>query len=140
MPNFELPLATTTPDSFINLIPFNPDVLRLYSESTSPALTRRLHSRCLRIGNATGLTAWMIGTANDTGASDIARDIAFTNWNLDSDRGYGYKTWGGVIPLVPFQPVTGETFAGGLTHARARAACSFALPAHQTRSVGRLSQ
>lgn len=110
MPNFELPLATTTPDSFINLIPFNPDVLRLYSESTSPALTRRLHSRCLRIGNATGLTAWMIGTANDTGASDIARDIAFTNWNLDSDRGYGYKTWGGVIPLVPFQPVTGETF------------------------------
>jgi hypothetical protein len=24
-------------------------------------------------------------------------NVVFTNWNLDSDRGYGYKTWSGKL-------------------------------------------
>jgi hypothetical protein len=46
----------------------------------------------------------MIGIAADTNASEATRDIAHTNWNLDSDRGYGYKTWmwltSDVIPFM----------------------------------------
>lgn len=40
---------------------------------------------------------WQDGSAD--------QDVAFCNWNLDGDRGYGYKTWEG----VPFTVAKGET-------------------------------
>ncbi len=107
IPNFAMP--TDTPDIFINQEPFNLDALRFYAKSPSPARTRGLQGRCLRIGNATELTSFMIGTAADLAAPDILRKIAHTNWNLDSDRGYGYKTWVGPLPFTGLVPIL-ETF------------------------------
>jgi len=99
-PNFAAPGADTTPDSFINQTPLSLKVLRMYARAGSPAVTRRLAARCLRIGNATDLTAFMISVAADTGASSSELEMAHANWNLDSDRGYGYKTWAGSLPFT----------------------------------------
>jgi hypothetical protein len=111
-PNLTVPAATTSPDAFINLEPFNPNVLRLYAQAESPGVTRLLARRCQQIGNATGLTAWMIGAAADPATPDAWRNVAHTNWNLDSDRGYGFKTWAGPLPFLnPATPVT-ETWVG----------------------------
>jgi hypothetical protein len=98
--NFAAPTADTTPDVFINQEPFSLDNLTRYALAVTPTHTRRLYTRCFRIGNATDLAAWVIGTAADPGAAETARAIAHTNWNLDSDRGYGYKTWQGPLPFV----------------------------------------
>lgn len=103
--NFAPPSAETTPDSFINQEPFNLDALAAYAESPSPAQTRALYKRCLRIGNATHLTAFMIAIAADENAPESLRRLAHTNWNLDSDRGYGYKTWMGAVPFNMVTPI-----------------------------------
>jgi len=46
-------------------------------------------------GNAVDLTAWVIQTAANQEVNeemeDRLRTVAHTDWNLDSDRGYGYK-------------------------------------------------
>jgi hypothetical protein len=107
--NFAPPTADTTPDVFINQEPLNLDALAAYATSPSPARTRALYERCLRIGNATHLTAFMVGTAADANATANLRQLAHTNWNLDSDRGYGYKTWLGALPFNFIQPVS-ESF------------------------------
>jgi hypothetical protein len=106
--------VTTTPNEFITNLPFNLENLRAYSNSASPEETRRLHDRRTRIGNATDLSAWMITIANDAGESPELKSIAFTNWNLDSDRGYGYKTWTGLIPAESGgRVVTRDSVTGG---------------------------
>ncbi|GEM_PF-781660 len=97
--NFAPPADTTTPNVFINEEPLNPDALALYARALTPARTRTLEDRCLRIGNATALTTLMISVAAAAAPAD-QREIVHTNWNLDSDRGYGYKTWTGPVPLV----------------------------------------
>lgn len=113
-PNLTNPVMGVTPDTFINLEPFDLDALRQYSEAKSPDATRRLAQRCLRIGNATELTAWMIGAAADPATPDDLRTVAHTNWNLDSDRGYGFKTWDGSVPFKNEPPATpvNETWVG----------------------------
>lgn len=110
VPNFDPPLDTTTPNRFINQTPLDLAALAAYAASPSPSRTRALYRHCRRIGNATDLTAWMIGVAANSDASGMERAIAFTNWNLDSDRGYGYKTWRGVLPPLPTIPVTDEVY------------------------------
>jgi hypothetical protein len=104
-PNLASPTANTTPDVFINQEPFNLDALVRYATSRNPGRTRALYNRCLRIGNATDLTAWMIGAAADINTPETTRNIAHTNWNLDSDRGYGYKTWVGTLPFDFITPI-----------------------------------
>jgi hypothetical protein len=100
------PTGELTPDSFIFQEPLNLDVLALYSRSASADETRKLARNCLKIGNATDLTAWMIGVLADQNAPGHDKDVAHTNWNLDSDRGYGFKTWVGPLPFVsPAVPV-----------------------------------
>lgn len=111
--NFAAPGADTTPDSFINQEPLNLKVLRMYARSGSPAETRSLAARCLRIGNATDLTAFMIGVAANPAASTAEHEMAHANWNLDSDRGYGYKTWAGSLPFAG-SPIVDE-FVGART-------------------------
>lgn len=110
VPNFDPPLATTTPNQFINQTPLDLAALAAYAASPSPAQTRALYRYCRRIGNATDLTAWMIGVAGNPEATSAERAIAFTNWNLDSDRGYGYKTWRGTLPPTPAIPVMDEVY------------------------------
>jgi hypothetical protein len=98
MPDFNSSSDRITANEFITNLPFNIENLRRYANSASPENTRKLHSEGARIGNATDLTAWMITIANDANATEELKSVAFTNWNLDSDRGYGYKTWTGLIP------------------------------------------
>jgi hypothetical protein len=109
-PGFEAVVPTITPDQFINILPLDLEALAMYANSPSPASTRALYNRCRRIGNATDLTAWMIGVASDARAPDSVENLAFTNWNLDSDRGYAYKTWTGSLPARAIEPILDEAF------------------------------
>ena len=84
---------TTTAHEFIRRVPFDLQALFSYANSPSAAATRKLESAGRRIGNAVDLTAWVIQTAANEGAAEPDRTVAHTDWNLDSDRGYGYKTW-----------------------------------------------
>lgn len=83
----------TTAHEFIRRVPFDLDALFAYANSPSAAATRKLESAGRRIGNAVDLTAWVIQTAANQSADERHRRVAHTDWNLDSDRGYGYKTW-----------------------------------------------
>ncbi|MFW6192892.1 MAG: zinc dependent phospholipase C family protein, partial [Gemmatimonadota bacterium] len=93
--------ADTTADGFVSDQPLDLKALFDYADSPSAAKTRRIEKSRARIGNAVDLTAWMIRTAADGDASERDRAVAHTDWNLDSDRGYGYKTWRGVVPGGP---------------------------------------
>ncbi len=83
-----------SPAMFINEEPYSEDALLRYSVASLGG-TEELWRDCVRIGNARDLSAWMMVAAN--GGSHQERKIAFTNWNLDSDRGFAYKTWNGRI-------------------------------------------
>lgn len=112
-PNFTPPAPEVTPDAFINQEPFSIEALAAYATSPSVARTRALYNNCLRIGNATDFTAWIIGAAADPNTPETWRDIAHTNWNLDSDRGYGYKTWAVTPPATILTPPLAEAFVNG---------------------------
>lgn len=98
----------TTPDRFIYLEPFNEESVRRYALSTSPEKTRQLEQKKLSIGNATDFTAWMIEHAKD----DEIAHIVYADWNLDADRGYGYKTWSGTVPNNDPYVVEKEEYLG----------------------------
>jgi len=87
----------STPDSFIRLETFDEQALRMYALSDSPEQTRSIERDRRAIGNATNFTAWMIRHANDPNITEEIRSMLYSNWNLDSDRGYGYLTWSGTI-------------------------------------------
>jgi hypothetical protein len=88
----------TTAHGFISELPLDLSALFDYAESASPEATRGLASAGRRIGNAVDLAAWIIQTVSDPGADERSRAVAHTDWNLDSDRGYGYKAWTGDVP------------------------------------------
>jgi len=103
-----------TPLDFIRTTPFSLADLLSYAGSSNPDLTRQYERQQKRIGNAIDFTTWMIQTAGDASASEEHKSAAFTNWNLDSDRGYGYKAWEGTIvpPAANADPrVNSEAFA-----------------------------
>ena len=99
--DFFPPDETTTAHGFIERLPLDLSALYAYAGSPSVEATRKLESAGRRIGNAIDLTAWVIQTAADDGAEAGAKGVAHTDWNLDSDRGYGYKVWSGDIPDGP---------------------------------------
>ncbi|MFX0108156.1 MAG: zinc dependent phospholipase C family protein, partial [Candidatus Hodarchaeota archaeon] len=82
-----------TPDQFIINLPLNSEAIGSYSQAQTPLITHELYGALSRIGSAVDFTKWMIANAN----VPENRDAVFTNWNLDSDRGYGYKSWTGTI-------------------------------------------
>ncbi|MEM0482829.1 MAG: zinc dependent phospholipase C family protein [Nitrososphaerota archaeon] len=79
----------TTPDTFITSEPFSEENLVSYASARTPQETRELEGRRLAIGNAVSFSYWMITNA----MKQSSQAIVFTDWNLDSDRGYGYKCW-----------------------------------------------
>jgi hypothetical protein len=81
--------ATNTPDMFIKQEAFSEAGLTSYAKANSPTETRELESRRVTIGNAVSFSCWMIVSS----LSQAKQGIVFTDWNLDSDRGYGYKCW-----------------------------------------------
>ncbi len=80
-------------DSFIGEAgqDINFDNLKNYVDCTSPVNTRALLDQNKIIGNAIPLSLWMIRNATN----QSLEKYVFANWNLDSDRGYGYKEWHG---------------------------------------------
>lgn len=92
--DFNQPSSEILPDTFIENLAFDIDSLRAYSLSVDPASTRIFESQSKRIGNAVDFTFWLINTSTDNANPD--RSLTDTDWNLDSDRGYGYKNWAGL--------------------------------------------
>jgi hypothetical protein len=80
---------------FIESLPFDRSALTSYAAATDPAQTIGLEREepPKRIGNATELTKWMITAAVEESPED--EPYLYANWDLDSDRGYGYKAWSG---------------------------------------------
>lgn len=67
------------------------DNLKAYVDCEHPDGTRTLEDDKKLIGSAIPLSLWMMKNATDPNL----KKYVFANWNLDSDRGYGYKEWHG---------------------------------------------
>ena len=100
----------STPDLFIQGVPFDETVLQQYATASDPAQTRSLAGDRLAIGNATDFTAWMIWQAHAGPQTEEIRQVLFRNWNLDSDRGYAYHTWQGTVPHADPYQMADETY------------------------------
>jgi len=101
-----------TPDLYIHAEPFSEATLRMYANSEDPHQTRSLEVDRLAIGNASDFTAWMIRYAHMS-MNDRPEEInatLFTDWNLDSDRGYGYRAWRGNVPHAEPYEMEDETY------------------------------
>jgi len=98
------------PSSFIERYPFDFRWLRDYARLETPEQTRSLERDYRRIGNASDFTTWMISIAANASAPSDAHKILRTGWNLDADRGYGYKAWQGQIPEQGGEQVNGEEY------------------------------
>lgn len=88
------PSPDSTPDKFIKDEPFDEDAMRnvrRYAYVKTPKQTRDLESEEHKMGNAIDFAVWMIKNA-------YADPVVYTDWNLDSDRGYGYKCWKATLP------------------------------------------
>jgi len=85
--------APSDPDVFIgtHLQEFDPGPLLAYARAEDPQQTRALQAQRKNMGPAVPLATWMMINAT----SDRR---VFADWNLDSDRGYGYRAWSGFIP------------------------------------------
>jgi hypothetical protein len=96
--------SQVTPFEFIRDVAFIPDDFWPYARAADVQATRILHDETLRglrlpVGNAMGLTQWMITVASDTNADlyDQYGNDVFANFDLDGDRGCFYKAWKGRI-------------------------------------------
>lgn len=90
------------PDTFIEKVEFNLNNLTAYANATNPGSTRDYHHSEKRIGNATDFSKWLILNSANNDTSTATQDIVFADWNLDSDRGYGYKNWRGLFDMDEF--------------------------------------
>ena len=83
---------------------FSESNLEKYAKAADPTVTRVLQKTRVEIGNARDFSAWMMKNALDPTKSNLV----FCNWNLDADRGYGYKCW--KADNLPSKILTGEKF------------------------------
>ncbi|MCK5137804.1 MAG: hypothetical protein KAR19_18605 [Bacteroidales bacterium] len=95
--------SDVNPRVFITEKPFNLNNLNAYAASPSPMHTREIEKDEKQIGNAVDFTKWLISRATDPNASNAEKDLLKTDWNLDSDRGYGYKNWEGIFDTQRFR-------------------------------------
>jgi hypothetical protein len=83
------------PDSFIENKPMDLQILQDFANAASPAETRNIEHIALQnrraIGNAIDYSVKLILEAYDMWK--VNATISIPNWNLDADRGYGYKCW-----------------------------------------------
>ncbi len=93
------------PEYFISQAPWNglEQTVKAYAEAATPADTRTLADfnrvDALELGNAVEFSSWMMQQAleikakEQTGQIHSLSHVVHCNWDLDSDRGYGYKQW-----------------------------------------------
>ena len=105
--NFLTTSAPFDPRQFIEALPFSQQNMAEYAQAATPADSFSISQQGKTMGNAVDMTAFMIATANNPSATTTAKNTTFANWNLDGDRGYGYKTWTGGIGDTA---ITGEEF------------------------------
>ena len=80
------------PHWYIRDAPFNsstPAIIEEYARARKPAETRMLASQHKDMGNARDFSIWLIESAH----ARTRENIVYCNWDLDADRGYGYKQW-----------------------------------------------
>lgn len=92
----------STPNVFISQTEFNKALFSKYAEAETPEDTRKLYQKFKgqSFGNAIDISVYILLNAKNEAESRVV----FCNWDLDGDRGYGYKTWDG----VPFTAIEGE--------------------------------
>jgi hypothetical protein len=95
--DFNPPSPEVTPDQFIKDREFKVENFLAYATSPTPAQTGKVQNTRAHLGNATSFTEFMIALAAHPNVSEKDKNLVFTNWNLDSDRGHGYKVWSGKI-------------------------------------------
>ncbi len=97
-----------TPKTFIEELPLDLEVLTSYAVAQSPEDTRSLYfpppslaaapgvakAHVRPMGSAVEVAKWMIQAWRES-------PYATVNWNLDSDRGFGYRQWRGRLPTSP---------------------------------------
>jgi len=81
--------VNTTPSSFIRDAGFNEADVKQYTKAADPNATRNLEKVIKCMGNSVDFAAWMMKNATDK----KEKDAIFCDWNLDADRGFGYKCW-----------------------------------------------
>jgi hypothetical protein len=94
--DFHTASVDVNPSVFIDNIPglpFSIESFNMYAFADAPANTRSIERDYRTIGNATAFTNWLIGNA----ITGMDPSMLFADWNLDSDRGYGYKNWKGTL-------------------------------------------
>ena len=83
------------PDSFIENTVMDHQILEDFSNAASPKETRTVERNALQnrkaLGNAIDYSVKLILEAYDMWKEGTNLNIP--NWNLDADRGYGYKCW-----------------------------------------------
>lgn len=91
---------STTPDIFISNVPLDEKLLMAYANCKTPEETLKLYEsfKGKSFGNAVDLSVYILSNRKSTN-SDVLKAI-YCNWNLDGDRGYGYKSWDGVPPTT----------------------------------------
>jgi len=80
---------TITPNKFIAEDIFNWAAAQEYAQAGAPTETRSVQGRKVAIGNAIEFATWLISNAS----TPALEGTVYADWNLDSDRGYGYKCW-----------------------------------------------
>lgn len=105
--DFHMPSEDVNPSIFIDntpAIPFSIESFNLYAFADAPTHTRSIERDYRSIGNATAFTGWMISNA----VTGMDPNMLYANWNLDSDRGYGYKNWKGTLKRAETELETEE--------------------------------
>lgn len=103
--------AGSRPDWFIDKAPHNPAADAL-ATAKSPSETQGIDKSTLlagkgQLGNAVDWCGGLIGKADTTKLTAI--DLP--DWNLDADRGYGWKSWKWQPYAKPFDPTKGPGLA-----------------------------
>lgn len=114
-------MLRSSPLSFIAEAEIDDNVLEDFESACSPEETRNIEFNALnsgrKIGNAVDYASMLIRKAHEywTGGEE---ELFIPNWNLDSDRGYGYKCWYQDDPrnLAPnsTNDINGHYFGGDL--------------------------
>ncbi len=98
----------STPDKFIHDDSFSEEILKQYVSANNPFETRGVAKQRKKIGNAIDFSAWLIKNATNKSK----KESVYCNWNLDSDRGYGYKCW--KADNLPSVKLKGEDYVEAL--------------------------
>ncbi len=114
-PSAEQPSTTPSPYRsgeaaavFVAGTPVNDARLRALATAQDPQTSRTLAADRLSMGSSVELAVHFLAHRNDP----AAQAVVGADWNLDGDRGYGYRSW----DAIPFTALPGEIRAAMLAN------------------------